>query len=1244
MSAVVKRAMLPTILVACGLLLAGIATAGVVTRSYDFPRPVVKLVDGYHTVTMDGVWSFGAPGEPVLPVASARLLLPPGERALSAQVIPGDPVVLGTGFLVEAGQPQYPLSFTGPIQEIAPDYAASGRASFPGRLSDEPLFGLLRGHGIASVALHPVEFRPADGALIWYPHMTVEVVTADDPSVMDATRTGIRRDDETVARVLELVDNPGADGAYALVRRGPATSRTLDPSLGYRYLIITTESWDDYFTTFATFQTQRGFKAGIFLKSWIVANYAGVDEAAKIRAFIIDAYNTWDVDYALLVGDAGDANGIPHRGLRADGYGEIDNNIPADIYYGALNGTWNTDNDSYWGEVGEEDFYPEVAVGRACVSDATQAQNFVTKTMRYLNSPVVAESDDALMVGELLWSSPLTYGDTYKDQIRYGSNADGYTTVGFLPGTMNVGYLYDSYGTWSKTTLIGLMEGGKNIINHLGHCNVQYALKMYNTDIPQFDNDGTTHSLNFVYSQGCYCGSMDNRDPDGAYIGDCFAEAFTCDDDGAVAVIMNSRYGWGDPGGTNGSSQYFDRQYFDAFFNEHLWAIGTANDDSKTDNVWSVNYGANRWCYYQLNLFGDPAMHLWTGVPTALSVSHPSAIIVGQPEMQVSVLASGQGAVAGARATVWSDDYSVYDTGVTDGSGLVTLYPNPTSPGTVHIKVWAHDHLVYNADINVAPATGPFVVLDAYTIDDDASGGSNGNGDGIVNAGETVQLRPTLRNVGSVTAVAVTGGLSSGSGHVTITDDEDSYGSIPPATTAPCVDDYVFVVASSAPNGAVLPFTLDIAEGGALEGERASRHDLATLRRGDWQSGLNLTVAAPVLAYASHTADDPLYSGNGNGCLEAGETVLISVSLRNTGAAEATNVVATLSSADPHVRINEAERGVASIAPGATAALDATYSITLLPDCPGFHEVDFALAIAGDWGYSASAGFAIMSSGGDFADAVESGEGEWTHSNVTGGFADQWHVETYRSHSTTHSWKFGGEGMGDYADSADGGLVMRPLCLGAGAQLTFWDWLEAEQETSTQGWDGALVEISTDGGTTWAGIAPVGGYSHTKFPNPANPLPDGTPFWSGAHGWRLETFDLSAYAGETVQIRFRFASDGYVVYEGWYVDDVNVTSTPTALVADGGLELGLEQNRPNPFNPVTTISYTLPGAADVRVEVYNAAGKLVRILVDGPQEAGLRSAVWDGTNDSGQRVSSGVYMYRLEANGRVLDKRMVLLK
>jgi len=174
----------------------------------------------------------------------------------------------------------------------------------------------------------------------------------------------------------------------------------------------------------------------------------------------------------------------------------------------------------------------------------------------------------------------------------------------------------------------------------------------------------------------------------------------------------------------------------------------------------------------------------------------------------------------------------------------------------------------------------------------------------------------------------------------------------------------------------------------------------------------------------------------------------------------------------------------------------------------------------------------------------------------------------------------------------------------------------------------------------------VGGYSHTKYPNPANPLPDGTPCWSGTHDWRLETFNLSAYSGETVQIRFRFVSDGYVTFEGWYVDDIQLTSAASALVPgdSGSLEFGLDQNRPNPFNPVTTISYALPNAADVKIEVFNAAGRLVRTLVDERQDAGQKNAVWDGTNDVGQKVASGVYMYRLEADGRICDKRMVLLK
>ena len=117
------------------------------------------------------------------------------------------------------------------------------------------------------------------------------------------------------------------------------------------------------------------------------------------------------------------------------------------------------------------------------------------------------------------------------------------------------------------------------------------------------------------------------------------------------------------------------------------------------------------------------------------------------------------------------------------------------------------------------------------------------------------------------------------------------------------------------------------------------------------------------------------------------------------------------------------------------------------------------------------------------------------------------------------------------------------------------------------------------------------------------------------------TFDLTAFEGETIQIRFRFASDGYVSEEGWYVDDVQITSTGPETGVDEPVVpmlFALKQNAPNPFNPTTVIHYQLPQAADVKVEIFNVAGRLVRTLVDDAQDAGFRSVVWDGTSDDGR--------------------------
>ena len=89
----------------------------------------------------------------------------------------------------------------------------------------------------------------------------------------------------------------------------------------------------------------------------------------------------------------------------------------------------------------------------------------------------------------------------------------------------------------------------------------------------------------------------------------------------------------------------------------------------------------------------------------------------------------------------------------------------------------------------------------------------------------------------------------------------------------------------------------------------------------------------------------------------------------------------------------------------------------------------------------------------------------------------------------------------------------------------------------------------------------------------------------------------------------------------------------------------LANNYPNPFNPATTIQYALPQAADVELTVYNVVGQPVRTLVAEHQNAGRYVVEWDATNNSGHSLSSGMYFYRLQADGEFHEvKKMLLLK
>jgi len=90
--------------------------------------------------------------------------------------------------------------------------------------------------------------------------------------------------------------------------------------------------------------------------------------------------------------------------------------------------------------------------------------------------------------------------------------------------------------------------------------------------------------------------------------------------------------------------------------------------------------------------------------------------------------------------------------------------------------------------------------------------------------------------------------------------------------------------------------------------------------------------------------------------------------------------------------------------------------------------------------------------------------------------------------------------------------------------------------------------------------------------------------------------------------------------------------------------IGISQNYPNPFNPVTSFRYDLPKDSFVNITIYDILGNVVRNLINKKEISGYKSAQWDATNNAGQPVSAGLYLYTIQAGEFMQTKKMVLLK
>lgn len=630
---------------ACLVIVPEVCPADVIEVEIEVPTPDLRQdMAGFTHVELDGYLPAGRPGEPALPVRAIKLLLPPGHRVEAVSIRPAEEMALPGSHVVAPRQRPWPLSWGTP-PHTGPDRVVYGSDTVqPEHLAEAQAPQRLRGFNLLPVLIRPVSYRPRSGKLGYTPSLTVVVNTAPGRArtpQQAARYRGLAADFERVRR--EVV-NP------RMLDRYPVSAGSTRQN--HRYVVVTTQamascSGANTLQTLLADKESRGISTHLETMESIRTSYGGTDDAEKVRNFIKDMYENHGTEFVLLAGDAdleevgGETQAplVPVRGLWGNiGYGD-ETNIPSDLYYGCLDGTFNQNGNSLWGEDDDGvDAYGEVVVGRAPVDNCTEVGHFVRKSLAY-QAAGGTWLRNVYMVGEWLWDGELAFGKDYLVDVHYSSTTDGLDTKGFSESSFfQVDTLYDKDQTgsncpgqpspcWDQADIMAVLNANTHIVNHLGHSYTYYNMRLMSDDIDSGMNNPNPF---FEYTQGCYPGAFDNRlDPqegNQVFWQDSFAEHMLLDQYGAFAVVMNTRYGLG------WYSNLFHRLFWDAAFRHGTVRLGEMHAYSREQLADYISDSGFRWIYYEVTLFGDPelAVHLSSSTTT------PS---IGLPEDDIWFLA-----------------------------------------------------------------------------------------------------------------------------------------------------------------------------------------------------------------------------------------------------------------------------------------------------------------------------------------------------------------------------------------------------------------------------------------------------------------------------------------------------------------------------------------------------------------------------------------------------------------------------
>ncbi len=729
--------------------------------------------------------------------------------------------------------------------------------------------GVMRGTRIARLTVSPVSYNPVKGIISVMNDIEVEISFLN---VDYALHENIKA--STWSPYFELAQNALLN---RLMHGYPAhPDLTKYP---VKYLIVSPRMFENDLQPFIQWKTKKGFKVITGYTDQIGTTYAA------IRSWVHGQYNAGTPTdpaptFLLIVGDTPQ---IPATTGSSSGK-------MTDLYYGSVDG----------------DYFPEMYYGRFSATNSAQLVSQIAKTMYYekyeIADPSYLNKVTLIAGADATWNPRVG-----QPTVQYGTNnyfnaAHGYTSI-------------YTYLTSPYTGCYGADRIAVGLINYTAHCS---ETSWGDPSLSQSAVNAFTNNGKYPIAIGNCCLAADFGYTE--CIGETWQRALN---KGSVAYIGSSpsSYWFEDfywsvgafpiQGNNNGYvPTYAETTWgaYDAMFVSDYVTTGSTVfignlAVTEVDIQGYPSHSSPLYYWQAYNVLGDPSLVPYHTQPDPNTVSHMPIFPIGLTTYEVSAL-------PGSYVSI-SKNNVLHGTALVGASGVVQVTVNPVlTAGMVDIVVTKPQHIPYMVQVPATALQGPYVVLDSFTISDQA-----GNNNGKADYGEEITLDITLKNIGAGASANVTANLTGTSEYLTINGQPSQiFGAIASGAVANVADAFSLTVKPYVPDQHLASFQLQITDG-----------------NGNWSSSLQIVLNAPQFTIGEVAINDQI-GGNGNGRLDPGEKVNATFTFTNNGGATAIDVNGLLATNSSFLNIGSPNFQPGSIAPGEQNSR--SFMINVAPNAP----------------------------------------------------------------------------------------------------------------------------------------------------------------------------------------------------------------------------------------------------------------------------------------------------------------------